>query len=180
MPLIQYITYKNISIYLKLQKKKNLDSNKLKYYSYLWLDNKHCTFLARFWKVQVVMRLMPREKPVYERARQWLRPLPGEYQPVSLGFWHEPGLVLGSSASPRGSQADLCRIVSVRPGAKFSDSAGANGILARLFNAVTRTYILKSLEMCAQGPGAVCVCSWEDSTVRDRRTSSRERRRRRP
>lgn len=43
-------------------------------------------FLARFWKVQVVMRLMPREKPVYERARQWLRPLPGEYQAVVLGF----------------------------------------------------------------------------------------------
>lgn len=44
MPLIQYITYKNISIYLKLQKKKPLDINKLKYDSYLWLYNKHCTF----------------------------------------------------------------------------------------------------------------------------------------
>lgn len=43
MPLIEYITYKNISIYLKLQKKP-LDTNKLKYDSYLWLYNKHCTF----------------------------------------------------------------------------------------------------------------------------------------
>lgn len=43
MPLIEYITYKNISIYLKLQKKP-LHTNKLKYDSYLWLYNKHCTF----------------------------------------------------------------------------------------------------------------------------------------
>lgn len=65
-------------------------------------------------------------------------------------------------------------------GAKLSDSAGANGILARLSNAATRTYILKSLEMCAREAEAACVCSWEDSTVRARRTSGRERRRRRP
>lgn len=98
-------------------------------------------FLARVWKVQVVMRLTPREKPVCERAGQWLRPLPDEHQLVVLHFRGDPGLILASSASPRGSQADLSAGLSqsAHPSAKLSDSARANGTLARLFNAATRT-----------------------------------------
>lgn len=67
-------------------------------------------------------------------------------------------MILGSSASPRGSQADLGRIVSVRPGAKFSDSAGANGILARLFNAATpHLYPKESGDVRPGGWGCVCL-----------------------
>lgn len=64
MPLIQYITYKNISIYLKLQKKKNnlLTSTNLNMIVTFGCITSIALFLARFWKVQVVMRLMPREK----------------------------------------------------------------------------------------------------------------------
>lgn len=66
MPLIQYITYKNISIYLKLQKKnktKNLlTSTNLNMIVTFGCITSIALFLARFWKVQVVMRRMPREK----------------------------------------------------------------------------------------------------------------------
>lgn len=75
MPLIEYITYKNISIYLKLQKILFTPTN-LNMIVTFGCTTSIALFLARFWKVQVVMRLMPREKPVCERARQWLRPLP--------------------------------------------------------------------------------------------------------
>lgn len=76
MPLIEYITYKNISIYLKLQKKNLLTPTNLNMIVTFGCTTSIALFLARFWKVQVVMRLTPREKPVCERARQWLRPLP--------------------------------------------------------------------------------------------------------
>lgn len=62
MPLIQYITYKNISIYLKLQKKNLLTSTNLNMIVTFGCITSIALFLARFWKVQVVMRLMPREK----------------------------------------------------------------------------------------------------------------------
>lgn len=66
MPLIQYITYKNISIYLKLQKKKKnknlLTSTNLNMIVTFGCITSIALFLARFWKVQVVMRRMPREK----------------------------------------------------------------------------------------------------------------------
>lgn len=67
MPLIQYITYKNISIYLKLQKKKTKTKNLLTSTNLNMIVTFGCItsialFLARFWKVQVVMRRMPREK----------------------------------------------------------------------------------------------------------------------
>lgn len=76
MPLIEYITYKNISIYLKLQKRNLFTPTNLNMIVTFGCTTSIALFLARFWKVQVVMRLMPREKPVCERARQWLRPLP--------------------------------------------------------------------------------------------------------
>lgn len=62
MPLIQYITYKNISIYLKLQKKNLLTSTNLNMIVTFGCITSIALFLARFWKVQVVMRRMPREK----------------------------------------------------------------------------------------------------------------------